>query len=71
MVAVTQGKSVGGKRKLDVVAVYLESDVKSMLTQWAEDEGYRSVSSLSAHLLKQATLQRQKKLSAEDEVFKN
>lgn len=62
MVLITQGESVGGKRKLDVVAVYLESEVKSLLTQWAEDEGYRSVSSLAAHLLKQAANQRQKNL---------
>ena len=55
---------VGGKRKLDMIGVYLSPHLKISLEKWAEEER-RSVSNLAAILLEEAVKERAKKQNEE------
>ena len=55
---------VGGKRKLDMIGVYLTPALKRALEQWAEEER-RSVSNLAAVLLEDAVRERERKQGEE------
>lgn len=50
---ITEKEALGGKRKLDLLSVYVKPEIKERLERWAERED-RSISWLVARLIDQA-----------------